>query len=200
MSVYRVWKAGVYIPDNRFQLCGMYFCFNYVSWRRHIFKPHFFTHPAAHAFIDTQIIAAAPYRYLWAGIGDTYAKITKLRFLHAVKNCRIIRRSGSDFPKCAWHRCLNTADRHWRIIKGCCNRSTGAGSFSDCGYDSDCIHFPYKGLYTGLQQWSGTCLLLCADGVSGHWKEHLHGEVVGFGVLYALLVDGQQEEFEKFMR
>lgn len=38
------------------------------------FKPHFFTHPAAHAFIDTQIIAAAPYRYLWAGIGDTYAK------------------------------------------------------------------------------------------------------------------------------
>ena len=28
-------------------------------------------------------------------------KITKLRFLHAVKNCRIIRRSGSDFPKCA---------------------------------------------------------------------------------------------------
>ena len=65
------------------------------------FKPHFFTHPAAHAFIDTQIIAAAPYRYLWAGIGDTYAKITKLRFLHAVKNCLIIRRSGSDFPKCA---------------------------------------------------------------------------------------------------
>ena len=28
-------------------------------------------------------------------------------------------------------------------------------------------------------------------------KEHLHGEVVGFGVLYALLVDGQQEKFEK---
>ena len=28
-------------------------------------------------------------------------------------------------------------------------------------------------------------------------KEHLHGEVVGFGVLYALLVDEQQEEFEK---
>ena len=28
-------------------------------------------------------------------------------------------------------------------------------------------------------------------------KEHLHGEVVGFGVLYALMVDGQEEEFEK---
>ena len=28
-------------------------------------------------------------------------------------------------------------------------------------------------------------------------EHHLHGEVVGFGVLIALLVDGQKEEFEK---
>ena len=28
-------------------------------------------------------------------------------------------------------------------------------------------------------------------------QRHLHGEVVGFGVLLALLVDGQEEEFEK---
>ena len=27
-----------------------------------------------HAFIDTQIIAQAPSQYMWAGIGDTYAK------------------------------------------------------------------------------------------------------------------------------
>ena len=27
-------------------------------------------------------------------------------------------------------------------------------------------------------------------------ERHLHGEVVGFGVLLALLVDGQEEEFE----
>lgn len=28
-------------------------------------------------------------------------------------------------------------------------------------------------------------------------EKHLHGEVVGFGVLFALLVDQQYEEFEK---
>lgn len=28
-------------------------------------------------------------------------------------------------------------------------------------------------------------------------EHHLHGEVVGFGILLALLVDGQNEEFEK---
>ena len=37
-------------------------------------KPHFFIRPAMHAFIDTEIISKAPAQYMWAGIGDTYAK------------------------------------------------------------------------------------------------------------------------------
>ena len=37
-------------------------------------KPNFFVRPAMHAFIDTEIIAKAPCRYMWAGMGDTYAK------------------------------------------------------------------------------------------------------------------------------
>lgn len=27
-----------------------------------------------HAFIDTELISKAPAQYMWAGIGDTYAK------------------------------------------------------------------------------------------------------------------------------
>ena len=37
-------------------------------------KPHFFVRPVMHTFIDTEIIAKAPCQYMWAGIGDTYAK------------------------------------------------------------------------------------------------------------------------------
>ena len=37
-------------------------------------KPHFFIRPVMHSFIDTEIIAKAPAQYMWAGIGDTYAK------------------------------------------------------------------------------------------------------------------------------
>lgn len=33
-----------------------------------------FLEPAKHVFINTEIIANAPKEYLWAGIGDTYAK------------------------------------------------------------------------------------------------------------------------------
>lgn len=77
-------------------------------------KPNFFVRPAMHAFIDTEIIAKAPAQYMWAGIGDTYAK-----YYEATISSR------------------------------------------------------------------------------GEQLKHLHGEVVGFGVLLALLVDQQYEEFEK---
>lgn len=37
-------------------------------------KPFFITRPPLHTFLDLDIIAAAPSRYMWAGMGDTYAK------------------------------------------------------------------------------------------------------------------------------
>lgn len=37
-------------------------------------KPYFITKPPLHTFLDLGIIAAAPVRYMWAGMGDTYAK------------------------------------------------------------------------------------------------------------------------------
>ena len=62
------------------------------------FKPHFFTltHLSTHRLLPQ-------HRTVICGrvSATRMRKITKLRFLHAVKNCRIIRRSGSDFPKCA---------------------------------------------------------------------------------------------------
>ncbi len=37
-------------------------------------KPFFITRPPLHTFLDLDIMAAAPSRYMWAGMGDTYAK------------------------------------------------------------------------------------------------------------------------------
>ena len=39
----------------------------------------YFLEGARHIFIDTDIIAGAPEQYLWAGIGDTYAKYYEVR-------------------------------------------------------------------------------------------------------------------------
>ena len=106
-------------------------------------KPHFFIRPAMHAFIDTEIIAKAPERYMWAGIGDTYAIVvtTGIASIFLTKDC--------------------TPD-----------------------YNSGLAHAVFYALtsYPVIE------------------KRHLHGEVVGFGVLLALLVDGQEEEFEKIYK
>ena len=37
-------------------------------------RPFFITRPPLHTFLDLDIIADAPSRYMWAGMGDTYAK------------------------------------------------------------------------------------------------------------------------------
>ena len=37
-------------------------------------RPFFLEKPATHTFIETDIIVHAPSQYMWAGIGDTYAK------------------------------------------------------------------------------------------------------------------------------
>lgn len=52
----------------------MYFGIHHVQRGRHLLKTELFVRPAMHAFIDTEIIAKAPAQYMWAGIGDTYAK------------------------------------------------------------------------------------------------------------------------------
>lgn len=37
-------------------------------------RPRFLKNAPAHCFMDTEILSAAPTEYLWAGMGDTYAK------------------------------------------------------------------------------------------------------------------------------
>lgn len=49
-----------------------------------------------HAFIDTEIIAKAPAQYMWAGIGDTYAKYYEATILP-------VGNSWNISPPLVWH-------------------------------------------------------------------------------------------------
>ena len=124
------------------------------------FKPHFFTHPAAHAFIDTQIIAAAPYRYLWAGIGDTYAKNYEAE----------ISSRGEKLP-------------HYTEV--------GVGFSKMCltpmlEYGRQALEDNKKGVATEALEQVVLAIVVTTAIVSIFLTRD-----------YALLVDGQQEEFEK---
>ena len=97
-----------------------------------------FLEPAKHVFINTEIIANAPKEYLWAGIGDTYAKYYEVSIS--------AREHTMDYNGGVAH----------AFFYGLCNLP---------GFDED----------------------------------HLHGVVVGFGVLLLLTIDGKEEECQKLI-
>ena len=170
----------MYYPDGRFM------------------KPHFFAKPAVHCFISTAVIAAAPERYLWAGMGDTYAK-----YYEASVSAR-----GEDVPHyfglgiTASRMCVDPILKFGEEAMAANRRkeacyaleqvilaivvTTGIASIlltaeHTVHYNSGLAHAIFY-TFTAFPQIE---------------EKHLHGEVVGFGILVMLLVDGQREEFEK---
>ena len=55
--------------------CSPVTCVSIMYTKEGVFKqPFFFEKPPKHAFINTSLLCKSPSKYLWAGMGDTYAK------------------------------------------------------------------------------------------------------------------------------
>ena len=168
------------------------------------FRPCFLERPPAHAFIDTSILAAAPERYMWAGMGDTYAKFCESSvsargevLLHYHELGLVTARMCVD-PILRWgaqaladNRAGKATEPLEQVILAIVV-TTGIASIlltaeHTIDYNTGLAHAIFYALtsYPHIEQ------------------NHLHGEVVGFGVLLLLLADGQYEAFEtlhRFMR
>lgn len=161
-------------------------------------KPHFFVRPVMHSFIDTEIIAKAPSQYMWAGIGDTYAKYYEATI-------------SSRDERLEHFTALGVA-----VSRMCCEPliEYGPKALEDhrkglCTYDVEQVVLAIV-VTTGIAS-----IFLTKDYTPDYnsglahaifyamtvypviEEKHLHGEVVGFGVLIALLADQQYDEFEK---
>lgn len=162
-------------------------------------KPEFLKEPPKHAFINTKILAKAPVKYLWAGMGDTYAKYYEAKVssrgeelnhpltmgVHISEQCaeailkhglgalkaNQAKKVSEDFEQTILTIIVTTA---WVSILVTLDHSPD--------YNSGLAHAIYYTLTS----------------IEGFDKEkHLHGEIVAFGVLILLLVDGQKNEFKK---
>lgn len=161
-------------------------------------KPHFFIRPAMHAFIDTEVIANSPVRYMWAGIGDTYAKYYEATISSRDETLEHFTALGVNISQMCKDPVLLYGKKAYEDHKNhiasyeleqlvlAITVTTGLASIFltrdfTPDYNSGLAHAIFYALtkYPVIE------------------KEHLHGEVVGFGVLFALLCDGQMEEFEK---
>ena len=160
-------------------------------------KPHFFVRPVMHAFIDTEIIAKAPAQYMWAGIGDTYAKYYEATISSRGERLEHFTALGTAVSRMCRDPLIDYGRKAMEDHrKGLCTYeveqvvlaivvTTGIASIFltrdfTPDYNSGLAHAVFYALtsYPVIEE------------------RHLHGEVVAFGVLLALLADEQYEEFE----
>ena len=134
-------------------------------------EPFFFTAPARHCFIYTPVIAKSPDKYMWAGIGDTYAK-----YFEAEMSSR-----GEDLvhyhalcvttsQMCSFVKRIDAIPVVTTIPKTTC--STSKLAVPDLKSSSAFLPYFKRGV------------------------KHIC-EVVGYGVLILLLVDKNEEMFKK---
>ncbi len=151
-----------------------------------------------HIFIDSEIIANAPDKYFWAGIGDSMAKY----FESSVSS------RGDE---------LNHSQSMGVNIASMCNGpfvKYGVQALEDCkknklsneleeiilgiiistGYVSNLVNID---LNTGLAHavYNGFTVIPQIEKYG-----HLHGEIVSYGILVLLVVDRQKEEFERIFK
>lgn len=153
--------------------------------------------PAVHAFIDLDIIAKAPALYLWAGIGDTLAKFTEVPFSARGHEARLAHRDA--LPLCMSPMTGEPLLQYGKEAMDAVNAGESSFALEQCvlaitvtsgmisymidpyKYNSNMAHAIFYGM-TVLPQIE---------------ERHLHGEVVSYGVLCMLIMDGQTDLLDR---
>ena len=161
-------------------------------------EPFFLKKPPIHAFIQTGVIVNTPYKYMWAGIGDTYAK-----YFESEVSSR-----GEDLPHYEALGVTTAIQCYEPLIK------YGEKALSD--QKNGTLSYEFEQVVLAIIVTTAIASILLTserkiDYNTGfghaiyyaltsfpHIEEgHLHGELVAYGILLLLLIDGNKEEFEK---
>lgn len=149
---------------------------------------YFFERPARHSFIDTEIIACAPEKYLRAGIGDTIGKFFECHFSARGDQLEHSSALGREISNMCYFPFLDYAED---ALKECRENTAG---------NALCQAVLANIVSTGLVSLLVLDQYNCAIAHSvyyglvllpGFEEENLHGDVVAYGVLVQLAVDGE---------
>lgn len=161
-------------------------------------KPHFFIRPVMHAFIDTQIIAQAPSQYMWAGIGDTYAKYYEALISSRDERLEHFTAVGVAVSQmCRDPLLLYSAQALEDHKQGLCTYAVEQVVLAIVVTTGIASIFLTKDYTPDYNSGLAHAIFYALTAYPVIEERHLHGEAVAFGILIALLVDGQKEEFEK---
>lgn len=150
-----------------------------------------FTRPPYHAFINTDVIARAPWKWLQAGIGDTLAKFFECHFASRGDKVDFSNALGRQISNTCYTPLLESGaialENCKKGISSVETEETVLSIIVSTGLVSTHVRGDYNtalghAIYYGL----------CA--YPGFEERELHGNVVAYGILVQLFVDGKLEE------
>lgn len=154
-----------------------------------------------HSFIDTEIIAKAPSRYMWAGIGDTYAKYYEAMISSRGERLEHFTSLGVAISVMCRDPLLDYGKKALEDHKkGLCTYDVEQVVLAIVVTTGIASIFLTKDFTPDYNSGLAHAIFYAMTAYPIIEEKHLHGEVVGFGVLLALLVDQQYEEFEKIYK
>lgn len=177
--------------------CAAYTEVAAVYTENHVFNKVFYCGTAAiHTFINSRIIAESPERYIWAGMGDTLAKNYESAFSARNRDVTYATASGVTYSRM----CVDPVIKYGALaLESNQNKTpseplnqailsvivgTGlAAVFLPEDFNSSVAHAICYGLTT----------------IPAVEEKCLHGEMVSYGVLVLLTMDGQTEELAKLL-
>lgn len=161
-------------------------------------EPHFFENPPVHAFINTRIICESPIKYMWAGMGDTYAKFYETTVSSRNEVCEHFTALGIAMSNMCKNPILMYGEKALsdnksrissyelqQVILAITVSTALVSIFVTCDHTPD-----YN---SGLAH----AIFYAFTSLSQVEEKHLHGEIVAFGVLILLLCDENYEEFKR---
>lgn len=169
----------MYYPDGRFK------------------EPFFYPAPPVHAFVDTEITVNSPSRYLWAGMGDTYAKYFEAEMSSKGEELQHYFQMGVN----ASRMCYEPIMKYGKAAMDSNDRKQNSYEYEQVVLAiivSTAVASIYLTAEHTVHYNSGLAHAIFYS-LTAHphiEKNHLHGEVVSYGVLNLLLVDNNMEDFE----
>ncbi len=155
----------------------------------------FSTIPATHIFIDSEIIAQAPDKYLWAGIGDSMAKYYESSVSSRGDELKHSQAMGVHVANMCSQPFVKNG---MKALNDCKNNKVSSeleeiilGVIISTGFVSNLVSID---ITTGLAHaiYNGFTIIPQIEKYG-----HLHGEIVSYGILILLIVDKQEKEFER---
>lgn len=172
-------------------VCAMYKVsgeFDSLYWR---------AKPAEHTFINTRIIAEAPEKYLWAGIGDTLAKAYEPEFSARGKELNYYNSVGITLSKLCSEPLVKYGHKG---LEDCKNNKVSyeleeviLSIIINTGIVSNHVINDYNSCVA-----HALCYGLTIYPKVEH--KHLHGEMVSYGVLVQTMLDNKLEELNKLLK